>query len=180
MEDVFTMSATRNRKSGADEYAPYYDRYVSLVGADDIVAQLEAQLGDTLALLRGVTEEQAEVRYAPGKWSLKEVVGHVLDYERVFGFRALVFARGERAALPSSDQEVLMRGASFGAYSLGDLAKEFELLRRANVSFFRHLSAEAWDRRGVASDNEVSVRALAYIMAGHELYHVGVIRERYL
>ncbi len=174
------MAATLNRRPEAGEYAPYFDRYVSLVEGDDIVERLGEQLSGTLGLLRGVSEERANARYAPGKWSLKEVVGHVLDYERIFSYRALRIARGDETPLAGADQEVLMRGADFGAYTLADLAAEFEQARRANVSFFRHLTGDAWARRGVASDNEVSVRALAYIMAGHGLHHAGVIRERYL
>src|ERR1043166_5040283 len=155
------MSTKLSGRPEAGEYLPYYEKYISLVAGGDIVARLEGQLSETLALLRGVSEGQAELRYAPGKWSLKEVVGHVLDYERIFASRALAFA-------------------PVGQYSLGELASEFEQARRANVSFFRHLCEEAWTRRGVASDAEVSVRALAYVMAGHELHHVRVIRERYL
>lgn len=171
---------SHNRRPGAGDYDPYYEKYISLVAGDDIVSRLEDQLPATLELLRGITEQQAEGRYAPGKWSLKEVFGHVLDFERIFAGRALLFARGEQAPLPGCDQDVLMRGASFGAYRPGDLAAEFEAVRRGNVSFFRHLSDEAWERRGVASGAEVSVRALAYIMAGHELHHTRVVKERYL
>jgi uncharacterized damage-inducible protein DinB len=174
------MSTKLSGRPEAGEYLPYYDKYISLVAGDDIVAQLEGQLSDTLALLRGVSDEQAESRYAPGKWSLKEVVGHVLDYERIFSSRALAFARAGAVAMPGFDQEELMAGAPFGAYGLGELASEFEHARHANVSFFRHLCDDAWTRRGVANNAEVSVRALAYIMAGHELHHLRVIRERYL
>lgn len=174
------MSTKLSGRPEAGEYLPYYDKYISLAAGDDVVARLEGQLSDTLALLRGVSDAQAESRYAPGKWSLKEVVGHVLDYERVFASRALAFARAGNVAMPGFEQDELMRGAPFDQYSLGELASEFEHARRANVSFFRHLGEEAWARRGVASGAEISVRALAYVMAGHELHHVSVIRERYL
>jgi|ERR1043166_19082 hypothetical protein len=174
------MSTKLSGRPEAGEYLPYYEKYISLVAGGDIVARLEGQLSETLALLRGVSEGQAELRYAPGKWSLKEVVGHVLDYERIFASRALAFARVGNVTMPGFDQDELMSGSPFGQYSLGELASEFEQARRANVSFFRHLCEEAWTRRGVASDAEVSVRALAYVMAGHELHHVRVIRERYL
>lgn len=174
------MSTKLSGRPGAGEYLPYYERYISLVAGDDVVARLEGQLSDTLALLRGVSEVQAESRYAPGKWSVKEVVGHVLDYEHIFASRALAFARAGKVSMPGFEQDELMGGAPFDGYSLGELASEFEHARRANVSFFRHLGEEAWARRGVASDAEVSVRALAYIMAGHELHHLRVIRERYL
>lgn len=174
------MTVMNGRRPGPGEYAPYYEKYVSLVEGDDIVSRLGAQLSDTLALLRGATEQQAESRYEPGKWSVKQVVGHVIDFERIFGCRALLFARGEQSPLPGCDQDVLMRGAAFDDYRLGDLATEFEHARLASISFFRHLSGEAWDRRGVASGAEVSVRALAYIMAGHELHHARIVSERYL
>ena len=174
------MSVTQAGRPGPDEYAPYFEKYVSLVEGDEIVSRLGGQLSDTLALLRGVTEGQAGSRYEPGKWSVKQVVGHVLDFERIFGFRALLFARGEQSPLPGCDQDVLMTGAAFDDYTLADLAAEFEHARLANVSFFRHLSDEAWARRGVASDAGVSVRALAYVMAGHELHHTRIIGERYL
>lgn len=179
-EDYVSMSTTLSGRPGAGEYLPHYEKYISLVAGDDIVARLEGQLSDTLALLGGVDERQAESRYEPGKWSLKEVVGHVLDYERIFASRAQAFARVGKIAMPGFDQIELMRGTPFDSYRLGELATEFEHARRANVSFFRHLGDEAWGRRGVASDAEVSVRALAYIMAGHELHHMQVIRERYL
>lgn len=174
------MTATSSGRPGPDDYAPYFEKYVSLVAGDDVVARLDGQLADTLALLGGVGERQADSSYAPGKWTLKEVVGHLLDFERILAGRALLFARGQDEPLPGCDQGVLMRGAAFGAYRLTDLAAEFELVRRGNVSFFRHLTEEAWGRRGVASGAEVSVRALAYIMAGHELHHARVIRELYL
>ena len=174
------MTVTNGRRPGPGEYAPYYEKYVSLVEGDDIASRLGAQLSDTLALLRDIAEGQAESRYEPGKWSVKQVVGHVLDFERIFGCRALLFARGEQSPLPGCDQDVLMRGVAFDDYRLSDLASEFEHARLASVSFFRHLSDEAWERRGVASGAEVSVRALAYIMAGHELHHARIIREKYL
>lgn len=174
------MTATSSGRPGPGDYAPYFEKYVSLVTGDDVVARLDGQLADTLELLGSVAERRADSRYEPGKWTLKEVVGHLLDFERIFAGRALLFARGQDEPLPGCDQHVLMRGAAFGTYRLPDLVAEFELARRANVSFFRHLNEEAWGRRGVAGGAEVSVRALAYIMAGHELHHARVIREFYL
>ena len=174
------MAAMSGSRPEQHEYGPYYERYVSLVSGADIISRLDQQLSDTLILLSGVPEEQAEQRYAPDKWSLKEVVGHVLDFERIFGYRVLLVARGDGTPLPGCDQDVMMRGAEFGPYRLRELAVEFEQVRRAHICFFRHLSVGAWDRRGVVNGEGASVRALAYIMAGHELHHRRVIREKYL
>lgn len=174
------MSTTNIGRPAVSEYGAYFERYISLVRGEDIVSTLGQQLSDTLSLLRNISEEQAESRYAPGKWSLKEVVGHVLDFERIFAYRALMIARVAGSVLPGCDQDELMKGTDFHAYKLSDLAKEFEQVRRVNISFFSHLGEEVWGRRGVASEQAVSVRALAYILAGHEAHHVQVIRERYL
>lgn len=174
------MSAIIAKRPDASEYGPYYERYVSLVSGVDIISTLDQQLSDTAALLRDVPEAKSEARYAPGKWSLKEVVGHILDFERIFAYRALRIARGDRTPLPGCDQDNLMKGATFSAYRMSVLAEEFGQVRMANISLFRHLGEEAWERRGVASEVEVSVRALAYIIAGHEAHHVQVIRAKYL
>ncbi|HEX8920994.1 MAG TPA: DinB family protein [Pyrinomonadaceae bacterium] len=162
------------------EYNHYYQKYLSLVPEGDVVATLSRQLEDTLSLLRGLSEEQANSRYAPDKWSVKEVVGHVLDSERIFGYRLLRFARNDQTALPGYEQDDYVRAGNFDKRSLTDLADEFEHVRRANLFLLRSLDDEAWLRRGVANDSEVSVRALAYILAGHETHHKQMIRERYL
>lgn len=174
------MSATAPARPGKDEYAPYYERYTSLVPEGDVVETLERQLGETLALLRTVDEERAGSRYAPGKWSVKEVVGHVIDGERIFAYRALRFARGDQTALPGFEQDDYIETANFDARTLQDLAEEFEHVRRSTLKLFRGLPEEAWLRRGTASESEVSVRALAHIIAGHEAHHVNILRERYL
>ncbi|MCA1630436.1 MAG: DinB family protein [Acidobacteria bacterium] len=174
------MSAAAPARPGSDEYAPNYEKYVSLVPAGDIVATLERQLEDTLALLRSVPEERADSSYEPGKWSVKELVGHVIDGERVFSHRALRFGRGDRTPLPGYEQDDYVRAANFNARTLQSIAEEFERVRAATVALLRSFDAEAWSRRGTANDNEVSVRGLAYILAGHELHHVNILRERYL
>jgi len=174
------MSATATARPEKNEYADYYDKYVSLVPEGVVVETLERQLDDTLALLRSVGEERAGHRYAEGKWSVKEVVGHILDTERIFSYRALAIARGERQPLPGMDQEEYMAGANFDELKLSDLLEQFEHLRRANVLMLRGLSEEAWARRGTASGYEVTVRAIAYIIAGHEAHHLKILRERYL
>src|SRR5215218_20299 len=174
------MSAPAPVRPEANEYASYYEKYVSLVPDADLVETLERQAAETLALLRALPEERGGHRYEPDKWSVRQVVGHINDGERIFSYRALAIARGERQPLPGMDQEEYMAGVDFDARTLADLLDEFEAVRASTLHLLRHLSPEAWGRRGTASDNEVTVRALAYIIAGHEAHHVGVLRERYL
>jgi hypothetical protein len=175
------MSATSPAaRPSAEEYAPYYEKYVSLVPAGDVVETLERQGAETLALLRGLSEEQAASRYEPGKWSVKEVVGHIIDGERIFAYRALRFARGDRTPLPGFEQDDYVSGGDFDARTLSDLTDEFGHVRRATLALLRPLGEAEWRRTGTASDNEVSVRALAHIIAGHELHHLNVLRARYL
>jgi hypothetical protein len=164
----------------ASEYAPYYDRYITLVGGNDVIAALEDQPRETLALLSTLSEEQSDYRYAPDKWSIKEMLGHVIDAERVFSYRALRFARDDRTPLASFEQDDYVRAGGFADRRLADLIEEFVSVRRATVWLFRQLSAEAWMRRGIASGNPVSVRAIAYIIAGHELHHRRVLQEQYM
>jgi DinB family protein len=167
-------------KPAKTEYAEYYEKYVSLVPGGNIVDTLESQKLDTVNLLRGLTNEQGESRYAPDKWSIKELVGHVIDTERIFAYRALRFARGDKNELTGFDQDPYVRNGNFQNRSLNDLISEFEHVRSGNILMLRSFDDAAWERRGIASENEVSVRALAYIMAGHELHHVGILRTRYL
>ncbi|HKS28374.1 MAG TPA: DinB family protein [Pyrinomonadaceae bacterium] len=174
------MVAAASKFPEETEYAPYYGRYVSLVPEGDIVATLAEQMDSTARLLRSIGEEKAAHRYAPGKWSIKELVGHVIDGERIFAYRALRFARGDQTALPGFEQDDYIRHANFDAVPFEELVREFELVRGANLLMFKHLDEEAWQRRGVASDAEVSVRALAFIMAGHERHHMEILRTRYL
>lgn len=163
-----------------NEYAPYYEKYISLVSDGDILAILNQQIDETLALLRGLSAAQSDSRYAPDKWSIKEVVGHLIDTERIFAYRALRFARNDETPLAGFEQNDYVAHAAFSQCEMKDLADEFEHVRRASIHLFRHLDGKAWDRRGVASDNEVSVKALAWMIAGHELHHREIIRERYL
>ena len=174
------MTSLSMTQPEATEYAPYYEKYTSLVPVGDVIAILSSQLDDTLSFLRHLSEEQADSRYAPGKWSIKEVVGHIIDAERIFGHRALRFARNDQTALPGFEQDDYVRAGNFDKRLMSDLADEFELVRRANLCLLRSLDDEAWLRRGTANDNEVSVRALAYILAGHETHHMQIIRERYV
>ncbi|PYP89276.1 MAG: DinB family protein [Blastocatellia bacterium AA13] len=174
------MSTAVELRPSSNEYAPYYDKYVTRVGAGDIVAILHEQLEITLELLRSIPESKADFRYAEGKWSIKEIVGHITDAERVFSHRAFRFGRGDKTPLPTFDHDSYVVEGKFELLSLSELANEFEEVRRATISLLSHFSAETWNRIGTASDAEVSVRALAYITAGHELHHVDILRERYL
>jgi DinB superfamily len=179
-EIIIAMSKTSTDRPAATEYAPYYGKYINLVSEGDIITTLGQQINNTLALLASISEAQAESRYAPGKWSIKEVVGHLIDGERVFGYRVLRFARNDQTPLAGFEQDDYVSNADFDRLALSDLASEYEHVRRATIYLLQGLRSDAWDRRGIASDNEVSVRALAYIIAGHELHHMDVIRTKYL
>jgi hypothetical protein len=174
------MTGLNLNRPDTTEYAPYYHKYVSLVSESDILTRLSRQLDETLALLESISESQADYRYAPDKWSIKELVGHLIDTERIFAYRALRFARNDNTPLQGFDQDDYIRGASFNDCAMSDLASEFAHVRRSSLSLFKHLSEEAWKRKGAANDSEVSVRALAYIIAGHELHHMEILRSRYL
>jgi len=154
--------------------------YISQVPDGDIRRTLETQETDTLQLLRGISEERSLHKYAAGKWTIREVVSHINDTERMFVFRAMWFARGFDSALPSFDQEIAIRGAAADARTLASHVEEFRAVRAGTVTLFRNLPDEAWTRRGVASGNPFTVRALAYIAAGHLAHHVRLLRERYL
>jgi DinB superfamily len=162
----------------ANEYGPSYASYMALATEGDILAALSTQLDETLSLLSGLSEATANTRHAPYTWSVKQVVGHVTDADREFGHRAFRFSRGDPTPLPGFDENVYVDNAPFDASPLSDLLDEFEHVRRANLSFFRRLPAEAWLRSGVASNNPVTVRALAYIIVGHTRHHVNILRKR--
>lgn len=162
------------------EAAEYYFTYIDRVGAGDICAILDEQLAETLRFLRTISEERSLHRYAPDKWSIREVLGHVNDAERVFVFRAFWFARGFDTPLPSFDQNVAVSAAGSDQRSWSSHVEEFRAVRSATLAFFQNLPSDAWLRRGVASGNPVTVRALAYIVAGHVTHHLGIVRTRYL
>lgn len=164
----------------ADEFAPYYGQYIGRVpeGAD-VFAVLTQQPDDLRALLRTTGDAQANERPAPGEWSIKEVIGHINDTERIFAYRALRVARGDKTPLPGFEQNDYVEATDFNARSLADLVEEFAAQRQANVRCFQPLSAAEIDRRGTASNNPVSVRALLYMMAGHVLHHVESLKTAY-
>ena len=163
-----------------NEAASYYSLYIDRVEGDDIVDELAKQLEKALTFLTAISEEQSLHRYAPDKWSMRELLGHVNDAERVFTFRALWFARGFHDSLPSYDQEVGVKGAVSDNVSWSSHVEEFRAIRSATLDLFRNLPEEAWLRSGVASDNSFTVRSLAYSVAGHLSHHLAILRERYL
>lgn len=167
-------------KPDASEYLPYYGKYVSLVPEGDILAVLGKQIEETTGLLNSIPESQASFRYAPDKWSIKELVGHMIDSERIFAYRALRFARNDKTPLPGYEQDDYISNAAFDSCRLVDLSLELRSVRQSTVFLFKHLDANAWLRSGLANDAEASVRALAHIIAGHELHHRGILSTRYL
>lgn len=162
------------------EYAPYFQNYVGQVNESDIMSVLRSQIDDLDVLLDRVPKEKETYAYAEGKWTIREIVGHLIDGERVFGYRALCVARGEKQSLPGFDQDDYMLTAPYKHIELEDLLNEMRLVRLSNLAMFRTLDDEAWSRVGIANNNEVTVRALAFIMAGHLRHHMNVLRERYL
>lgn len=173
------MSLASSRPA-TDECSPYYFTYIQLVPDGDIVRALETQHADIHALLERVTDARAAESPAPGEWSIKQVVAHLSDAERLFAFRALWFARGEQAELPGMEPNPWVELSDSNARALSDLLTEFDHVRAASIALFANLDAAAWDRRGIASGAVMSVRALAWIVAGHELHHNRSLREQYL
>ena len=156
-----------------------FSPYIALVTEVDVLPLLEEQVTAVEAALGNLPEELSRFRYAEGKWSVSEVVGHVVDCERVFGYRALATARGERIALPSFDENAYASAAGHDACPLAELVAELAALRRSHVLFFRHLPPAAWDRLGMVAGEPNATRSWAYLMAGHLRHHANVLRERY-
>lgn len=174
------MSHPLNSRPHENEHAPYYGRYISLVPEGDFFLLLNKHFDETLVFFRNLTETQAETRYEPGKWSIKDVLGHVIDNERIMSYRALRIARGDTTPLPGYEQDDYVRAANFDSRTLNDLLPEFQAVRAATESLFRSFDETAIGRRGTASTFPVTVRALAYIIAGHERHHMNVLRTKYL
>jgi uncharacterized damage-inducible protein DinB len=162
-----------------NEYASFYETYVSKVAGSDIVSILDAQRLQMAQLFAARSERDGNFRYAADKWTVKEVLGHISDTERIFAYRALRIARADQTPLSGFEQDDYVRTGGFGERSLAELAEEFAAVRSATLSLFRPLSDEAWMRRGVANKNEITVRALAFIVAGHELHHREILKEKY-
>jgi uncharacterized damage-inducible protein DinB len=162
------------------EAGSYYFTYIDQVTGDDPFVSIRRQTDKCLPFLRRITEEQSQLRYAPEKWSIRQVLNHVTDTERAFAFRALWFARGFEEPLPSYDQEIAAAGAKADAVSWSMHIEEFNRVRLATISLFQNLPSEAWMRKGVASGNTFTVRAMAFIIAGHVEHHFKILRQRYL
>lgn len=161
------------------DYAPFYAGYIDLVPEDDVLSAIETQSSETQKVLAHLDEEHALYRYAEGKWSVKEIFGHLIDAERVFGYRALCISRGDQNSLPGFDEQAYVATADFDSWKLGDLGEMYALVRRANIVMFRNFPADAWARRGVANNTPVTVNALAHMIVGHERHHLKVLKERY-
>jgi hypothetical protein len=163
----------------ASEHSPYFGRYISLVSDADILTLLETQAKETSALLRGLSEKDGGFRYAPDKWTVREVVGHINDTERVFAYRAMRMARADKTPLAGFEQDDYVREGGFEKRTLSDLREEFEVIRQSSLYLFRGLEEAAWTRQGTANNGTLSVRALAYMCAGHELHHRRILLEKY-
>lgn len=169
-----------NGRPQPNEAAPYFFTYIDKVVGDNVLQAVEEGIETDLPMLSGISEEESLHRYAPGKWSIREVLSHVNDAERAFAFRALWFGRGLGDPLPSFDPDLVATGAQADAISWAAHVEEFQRVRLASLSFFRNLPAEAWMRTGTAGGNPFTVRALAFVIAGHATHHSRILREMYL
>jgi DinB superfamily len=176
---VINLPAVNIGRPEPGENTPYYDRYISLVAGADILGTLEAQRRQMLLLLSGRDEAGGDFRYAPDKWSAKEVLGHVCDTERIFAYRALRISRGDRTPMEGFEQDDYVRNGPFARIALPEIIEDYIAVRRATLTVLRNLNEADWTRRGIANKNEVTVRALAYIIAGHELHHRSILEEKY-
>jgi len=170
----------RSIRPAADEYLEYYGTYIKRVPDGDVVESLKQDLSESVKFLRGIPESKFDYRYAPEKWSVREIVGHLSDAERVFQYRAFRFSRADETPVPGFDENLYVANAPFSNVSMPDLIAEFESLRRASIHLFENLDGEAMTRRGTANNSAISVRAIAYILVGHVVHHIGVLKERYL
>ena len=173
-----TTSTMTLERPKPGEYNPYYDRYISLIPGNDVLATLASQLPKTVALLSRRSED-GDLRYAPGKWTVKEALGHMIDTERIMTYRALRIARNDRTPMPGFEQDDYVRDGPHANIPLADLVEEFKAVRSATLAFLRHLRPSDWTRRGTANNDEVTVRALGFIIAGHEVHHRQILEERY-
>jgi DinB superfamily len=179
MLEEITHPAVEVARPEPGEYAPYHERYISLVQGNDVLTTLDEQRRQSVLLLCGRSESDVDFRYAPDKWSAKQVIGHVTDTERIFAYRALRIARSDQTPIEGFEQDDYVRNGPFADRVISDLIEDYIAVRSATLSLFRNLDEAAWLRRGVANKNEVTVRALAYIIAGHELHHRRILEEKY-
>jgi hypothetical protein len=176
---VITPAALSVTQPEPGEYSPYYERYISLIGGNDILGTLDAQRRQMMLLLCGRDDADGDFRYAPEKWTAGEVLGHVCDAERVFAYRALRIARGDQTPMEGFEQDDYVRNGPFARLPLAEIIEDYIAVRRATLTLLRNLDEAAWSRRGVANNNAVTVRALAYVIAGHELHHRRILEEKY-
>ena len=162
------------------EYSPYYATYISKVPDGDVLETLTRQLDEMQKVLRSIPEDRGGFRYSPEKWSIREVIGHLIDSERIFAYRALRFARGDVNPLAGFDQDEYVRASGSDRRTIADLASELEYVRRGTIAMLGSFEEAAGERRGKANNNEISVRALAWVIAGHERHHLEILKERYL
>ncbi|MGC2248651.1 MAG: DinB family protein [Terriglobales bacterium] len=172
--------ATGIHRPEPTEYDPYYERYISLVKTDDIIATLHKQAQQTRDLLGKVSPDQSEFRYAAGKWSVKEVLGHVNDTERIMSYRVLRIARGDQTPIEGYEQDDYVVAGKFSRRTMDDLLQEFMTIRNATIELIRHIDQESAERRGTANNKQISARAIIYVIAGHELHHRRILEEKYL
>ncbi len=167
-------------KPAITEYPTYFTKYIELVATDDLLQELQMNGKQIIAKLQDLSEDEANFRYAPGKWSIKEVIGHMIDTERIMSYRALRIARGDVTPLPGFDENAYVKHSDFSERTLTNLLNDFSIVRQSTINLLEPLSADACSRVGVVSNNEITVRALGFIIAGHELHHRNVIVERYI
>ena len=167
-------------KPAAAEYPPYFDRYISKVGDHNLADALRDSGHSFVAFLKTIPKDKYDYRYAEGKWTIKEIVGHIIDCERVFMYRALSFSRNDQSPLPGFDEDAWAQNSNAGSRSMDSLIEEYEAARKANVAFFRDMTEEMALRKGKSNGNEISVRSLGFVIPGHEIHHTQVIKERYL
>jgi hypothetical protein len=172
------QDATMNRPDES-EFAPSYGAYVSLVPETDIMKVLDEQTSNLVLRTRAFIPAREQFRYAEGKWSVREVLGHVADGERVFGYRLFCISRGDQTPLPGFDEKEYVARSGYDQVAIAELVDDFSCLRESNLTTLRRLDAAAWQRRGMANGNMISVRALAYVMAGHVRHHLDILSSRY-
>jgi hypothetical protein len=175
-----TSTAVFSTRPAKGEFLDYYGTYIDQVPDGNVTHAMSVQLDDFLSLIRSLDESDGDKRYAPGKWSIRDIIGHIIDGERIFVYRALRFSRADNTPVPGFDENIFADNSPYAKVSLADLADELEQVRRSTIHFFSHLDDEAMSRRGSANGHEITVRALAWVIAGHAIHHVKVIRTRYL
>lgn len=160
-------------------YPPFYETYISLIESSDILPLLEKQRQDFLAYIAAIPEEKFDFRYAEGKWTVKEVIGHIIEVERIMAYRALAISRKDLQSLPGMDENLYIANSNYGNIDLHDLAEEFNHVRKGNIYFVKNLTPAMLSQKGIANNNEISVAALVYIIAGHLQHHLNILNERY-